>query len=128
MPETELLEQHVEVFYEKPNPYLYTFHGNVKQGNVSYWVMQGRLILDNSNILLRGCSLKINQFAIGVALYTGHDTKVMLNSTSAKPKRSGLEDKMNTYFKITFVSQFAVTFLWYGSAHSADSSLRSSTP
>jgi len=65
---------------------------------------------------------------MGVALYTGHDTKVMLNSTSAKPKRSGLEDRMNIYFKVTFASQFGVTFLWYGGANLADCYLPFWTP
>lgn len=35
MPEAGLIEQSVEIFYEKPNPYLYTFNGNVKQNNVT---------------------------------------------------------------------------------------------
>jgi hypothetical protein len=34
IPEPELIEQQVEIFFEKPNPYLYTFNGNVKQGSV----------------------------------------------------------------------------------------------
>jgi magnesium-transporting ATPase (P-type) len=80
--------------------------------------------LDNSNILLRGCSLKINQFVIGVALYTGHETKVMLNSSHAKAKRSGLEDMMNKYFKVTFISQFVVTFLWYRFGNVVDCFMR----
>jgi hypothetical protein len=38
IPESELIEQHIEVFFEKPNPYLYTFNGNIKYNNVTFKV------------------------------------------------------------------------------------------
>jgi phospholipid-translocating ATPase len=37
-------------------------------------------MIDNSNVVLRGCSLKINNYAIGLCVYTGHETKILLNS------------------------------------------------
>ncbi len=44
--------------------------------------------LDANNILLRGCILKNTKYAIGLVLYTGHESKVMLNSNKPRLKRS----------------------------------------
>lgn len=41
--------------------------------------------------MLRGSSLRNTQCIYGVVVFTGHDTKVMRNSTSAKYKFSKLE-------------------------------------
>jgi phospholipid-transporting ATPase len=47
------------------------------------------------NLLLRGCSLRNVDYVIGVVVYTGHDSKIMMNSVKAKTKTSKLENKMN---------------------------------
>jgi phospholipid-translocating ATPase len=47
-------------------------------------------MIENSNVVLRGCSLKINEWAIGLCVYTGHETKILLNSGSQKRKISKL--------------------------------------
>ena len=39
--------------------------------------------LNASNLLLRGSSLKNTRWALGVVVYTGKDTKVMMNSPKA---------------------------------------------
>lgn len=84
--------------YEKPNPFLYTFKGNINKEN-------GKIPLDNSNFILRGCSLRNTQWIIGVVLYTGHETKIMLNSTKARPKNSSLMNVMNRQIAILFIFQ-----------------------
>ena len=52
--------------------------------------------LGPKNFALRGCSLKNTAWLIGVATYTGHETKIMLNSQSSRLKRSKLETNLNT--------------------------------
>lgn len=47
--------------------------------------------LDESNFILRGCSLRNTHYMYGIVVYTGLDTKIMLNSTNARPKSSTLE-------------------------------------
>lgn len=42
--------------------------------------------IDIDQILLRGSSLKNTEYVYGIAIYTGHDTKVMMNSAISKPK------------------------------------------
>ncbi|WOK95908.1 phospholipid-transporting ATPase 1 [Canna indica] len=73
---------------ERPNRNIYGFLGNME-------VDGKRVSLGPSNIILRGCELKNTAWVIGVAVYTGSETKVMLNSSGAPSKRSRLETQMN---------------------------------
>ncbi|KAK8957280.1 Phospholipid-transporting ATPase 1 [Platanthera zijinensis] len=75
---------------EKPNRNIYGFHANVEVDG-----SKQRISLGPSNIVLRGCELKNTAWVVGVAVYTGRDTKVMLNSSGAPSKRSRLETHMN---------------------------------
>ena len=82
--------------YEEPNPHLYTFSGSITN--------QGKQIgIDNNSILLRGCKLKNTEYVIGLAIFTGHYTKIMKNSIKAKPKHSDLEHKLNRQIIIVFL-------------------------
>ncbi|RWW64648.1 hypothetical protein BHE74_00028103 [Ensete ventricosum] len=73
---------------ERPNRNIYGFLGNME-------VDGKRVSLGPSNIILRGCEIKNTAWAIGVVVYAGCDTKVMLNSSGAPSKRSRLETHMN---------------------------------
>jgi phospholipid-transporting ATPase len=84
---------------EKPNRNIYGFHANME-------IDGKRLSLGPSNILLRGCQIKNTEWALGVAVYAGRDTKAMLNSSGAPSKRSRLETHMN--FEIIILSMFLV--------------------
>jgi phospholipid-transporting ATPase len=39
-----------------------------------------------NNFILRGCSLKNTKWIIGLVAYTGHDTKIMMNSFASRAK------------------------------------------
>ena len=45
--------------------------------------------------MLRGCSLKNTKVIYGVVTYTGHETKIMMNSIKSRPKQSTLEKTTN---------------------------------
>lgn len=47
--------------------------------------------LETDNLCLRGSSLRNTEWVIGVAIFTGHDTKVMMNSAKSIPKFSKIE-------------------------------------
>jgi magnesium-transporting ATPase (P-type) len=47
--------------------------------------------LNAENLLLRGCMLRNTEFVYGVVIFTGHNTKIMQNSSSGKYKFSALE-------------------------------------
>lgn len=72
-----------------PDQNIYAFNGNTVLSN-------GKTIpLDENNFILRGCSLRNTCYIYGVITYTGHETKTMLNSVKARPKKSKIERLMN---------------------------------
>lgn len=73
---------------EQPNRNIYGFLANAE-------INGKKVSLGPSNIILRGCELKNTNWLIGIAVYTGSDTKVMLNNSGAPSKRSRLESHMN---------------------------------
>jgi magnesium-transporting ATPase (P-type) len=48
-------------------------------------------------MLLRGSSLRNTDWIYGVAVYTGHDSKVMMNSARSRAKFSKIELSLNKY-------------------------------
>ncbi|XP_028655873.1 phospholipid-transporting ATPase VA [Erpetoichthys calabaricus] len=74
---------------EKPNNDLNRFRGYIVHKN-------GRRDgLSKDNILLRGCTIRNTEEAIGIVIYAGHETKAMLNNNGPRYKRSKLERQMN---------------------------------
>ncbi|WOG89612.1 hypothetical protein DCAR_0208850 [Daucus carota subsp. sativus] len=80
---------------EDPNPSLYTFVGNFEYDKKIYPI-------DPSQILLRDSKLRNTSYVYGVVIFTGHDTKVMQNSTRSPSKRSRIERKMDKIIYILF--------------------------
>jgi len=85
--------------YEAPNPYLYTFNGSVTTKN------DEKVPLDANNFILRGCSVRNTNWIYGLVAYSGHDTKIMLNSVKARPKKSKVERMMSFQIIIVFIFQ-----------------------
>ena len=69
--------------------------------------------LQEKNLLLRGSILRNTDWVVGLVVYSGHDTKIMMNSVKAKPKRSKLEEQLNKYILIIFF--FVIFFCMLGS-------------
>ncbi|XP_076922236.1 phospholipid-transporting ATPase 1-like [Bidens hawaiensis] len=84
---------------ENPNRNIYGFMAAME-------IDGKRLSLGPSNIVLRGCVLKNTNWAVGVVVYCGRETKAMLNSSGAPSKRSRLETRMNR--EIILLSVFLV--------------------
>ena len=78
-----------KVVCEPPNDMLYKYEGTLEVGKQVY-------ALDANILLVRGSSLKNTEWVYGLVVYTGHDTKIMMNSSSAKAKFSNLEKSTNT--------------------------------
>jgi len=66
---------------EPPNRLLYEFSGNLSLGYGS------PLALGAEQVLQRGARLKNTNWVFGVAVYTGHETKLMKNTNLAPLKR-----------------------------------------
>ena len=77
---------------EKENEFIYKFFGTMR-------LREGaeQMALDVDQVLLRGSSLRNTKWIYGVAIYTGHDSKVMMNSSNNKPKFSKIENATNKY-------------------------------
>ncbi|CAN6482787.1 unnamed protein product [Victoria cruziana] len=73
---------------EDPNANLYTFVGSMNYGDENY-------PLSPQQVLLRDSKLRNTEYIYGVVIFTGHDTKVLQNSTEPPSKRSKIEKKMD---------------------------------
>ncbi|XP_063507059.1 phospholipid-transporting ATPase IB-like [Pongo pygmaeus] len=82
---------------EGPNRHLYDFTGNLNLDGKSLFA------LGPDQILLRGTQLRNTQWVFGIVVYTGHDTKLMQNSTKAPLKRSNVEKVTNVQILVLFV-------------------------
>ncbi|CAD8067999.1 unnamed protein product [Paramecium sonneborni] len=118
-----LYKEQILIHYDKPNPYLYKFNGtitmppdhNLSDGDqsrdsiINYDAEHRKVYqLDEVNFILRGCSLRNTHWIYGLVVYTGFDTKIMLNSTKARPKSSTLESQMNFFIILVFFIQLVI--------------------
>ncbi|KIO25076.1 hypothetical protein M407DRAFT_25607 [Tulasnella calospora MUT 4182] len=73
---------------EAPQPNMYQIHGAVI-------VDDDKQPVDGLTVLLRGTILRNTRWCIGIVLYTGEDTKIVMNSGATPSKRSRVERGMN---------------------------------
>ncbi|KAI9119687.1 hypothetical protein K1719_009076 [Acacia pycnantha] len=83
------------ILCEDPNPSLYTFVGNFEYEREVHPI-------EPSQILLRDSKLRNTDFIYGVVIFTGHESKVMQNSTKSPSKRSKIERKMDYIIYLLF--------------------------
>lgn len=81
---------------ELPNRHLYDFVGNFRPA--------GQLAqpLGPDQLLLRGSMLKNTKWLFGLVVYTGHESKLMLNSTATPLKRSTVDRIVNKQIVMLF--------------------------
>ena len=88
---------------DKPNLRLYEFSGKI--------IIDGQQIpIVNENILLRGSTLKIAPVIYGCAIYTGMETKMMLNTKFKSNKFSCIERQLNVYTGVFLLFLCLLTF------------------
>lgn len=59
-----------------------------------------------NNMLLRGCNLRNTEWALAVVIFTGVDTKIMINSGATPSKRSRISRELNWNVVYNFVVLF----------------------
>ncbi|XP_027499240.1 probable phospholipid-transporting ATPase VB isoform X2 [Corapipo altera] len=74
---------------EMPNNDLNKFQGYMEQPN------DERVGFNIESLLLRGCTIRNTEVAVGIVIYAGHETKAMLNNNGPRYKRSRIERRMN---------------------------------
>ncbi|OXB57983.1 hypothetical protein ASZ78_000860, partial [Callipepla squamata] len=77
------------IICEMPNNDLNRFKGYMEQPN------HERIGFNIESLLLRGCTIRNTEVAIGIVIYAGHETKAMLNNNGPRYKRSKIERRMN---------------------------------
>ncbi|KAL0884284.1 hypothetical protein ABMA27_016269 [Loxostege sticticalis] len=103
-----LADFHATIQCEPPNRHLYEFNGMLKETNAK------TIPLGLDQMLLRGAMLRNTSWVYGVVIYTGHETKLMKNSTKAPLKRSSIDRQTNTHILMLFMILLALSLLSAG--------------
>ncbi|KAK7309974.1 hypothetical protein RJT34_07141 [Clitoria ternatea] len=89
---------------EDPNANLYSFIGSMEFEEQQY-------PLSPNQLLLRDSKLRNTEYIFGAVIFTGHDTKVIQNSTDPPSKRSKVEKKMDKVIYFLFSILFLMAFV-----------------
>ena len=98
---------------EAPNNRIYKFDGNFDMAKIrssqrsvpnapptgdsinSDVAFSSLVPLSNDNVALRGMSLRNTEYVTGIVVYTGHDSKIQMNSAGATYKTSNITRQTN---------------------------------
>ena len=106
IPETGSLDNNTTLWHtngviecESPNRDLYTFNGNIQLND-----KQDKFPLTPMSLLLRGARLMNTEHILGIVVYSGHETKLLMNSTNAPSKRSNMDKMTDRVILILFIT------------------------
>ncbi|KAG8382965.1 hypothetical protein BUALT_Bualt05G0134800 [Buddleja alternifolia] len=102
--ENDLKDFRVVVKCEDPNANLYSFVGTMELHEQQY-------PLSPQQLLLRDSKLRNTEYIYGAVIFTGHDTKVIQNSTDPPSKRSKIEKKVDKIIYFLFGVLFTMAFV-----------------
>ena len=87
---------------EEPNRHIYAFNGNIG--------FEDKMVfpLDPSAILLRGAQLRNTGHVYGVVIYSGHESKLLMNYKKAPSKRSNMDKVTNYHIIFLFISLIVI--------------------
>lgn len=101
-------DDHIRMFSliecEHPNAKIYEFSGSLEYNGK-------KASIDKNNLLLAGAFLRNTDWVIGVAVYTGSETKLRMNLMKRKFKQSQIERKVNKYIIGILGIQFVFCFI-----------------
>ncbi|KAF7541767.1 hypothetical protein G7Z17_g11869 [Cylindrodendrum hubeiense] len=97
---------------EAPQPNLYKYNGALKwqqsvPGYAEEDVENMTEPIGIDNLLLRGCHLRNTEWALGVVVFTGNDTKIMMNAGITPSKRPRIAREMN----FNVICNFGILFV-----------------
>lgn len=105
--EAKVCKFNARLICDEPNEDLYRFVGTIKPADQSI----NLLSLNADQMMLRGSSLRNTAFIYGLVVYTGHQTKIMMNSTKAKIKLSKIEKMTNKMIIMVFCLELILCFI-----------------
>ncbi|GAP87238.1 putative phospholipid-translocating ATPase [Rosellinia necatrix] len=98
---------------EPPQANLYKYNAAIKWeqsfAGVGRKEMSEPITIDN--LLLRGCNLRNTEWVLGVVVFTGHDTKIMMNAGATPSKRARIARELNFNVLLNFGILFAICLL-----------------
>lgn len=97
-----------EVESEGPHPNLYSYQGFVLHSVDGEATKEPATI---NNLMLRGCTLRNTKWVVGIVLFTGSETKIILNTGETPNKKSKLSRELNYYVLANFGVLFLICFL-----------------
>ncbi|KAF7852745.1 uncharacterized protein EAF02_012144 [Botrytis sinoallii] len=98
---------------EAPHPNLYQYSGVARWTQYNGKDGPGEDMVEPisiNNLLLRGCNLRNTDWILGVVVFTGFDTKIMLNSGITPSKRSRIARELNWNVVYNFILLFIICF------------------
>ena len=101
IPVAELFQGTLEV--EVPNKNMHTFVGSLQLKNKT-----NPIAISPQNVILRGSVFSNTDWAYGIVVYTGRETKIMMSNQHAPSKLSRLESYLNNAIIIIFLSMISL--------------------
>ena len=95
---------------EGPHANLYSYQGNLKYVDSKDGDLKNEPVTI-SNMLLRGCTLRNTKWAMGLVIFTGDETKIMLNAGVTPTKKSRISRELNFSVLINFAVLFILCFI-----------------
>lgn len=86
---------------EPPHQNLYLYHGVLRYKDLATGDQKQEPVSINE-LLLRGCAIRNTNWIIGLVVFTGADTKIMLNGGDTPSKRSKIEKETNFNVLVNF--------------------------
>lgn len=86
---------------EPPHQNLYLYHGVLRYKDPTTGEQKQEPVSINE-LLLRGCAIRNTNWIIGLVVFTGADTKIMLNGGDTPSKRSKIERETNFNVVVNF--------------------------
>ena len=90
---------------EPPHQNLYVYHGVLRYDDPATGEHKQESVTINE-LLLRGCTVRNTPWIIGLVVFTGADSKIMLNGGETPSKRSKIEKETNFNVIVNFVLRF----------------------
>ncbi|THX87279.1 phospholipid-translocating P-type ATPase [Aureobasidium pullulans] len=96
---------------EPPHANLYSYSGAIRwkqQGSKNSEVQAAEMAepVSINNMLLRGCSIRNTEWVLGIVVFTGEETKIMLNSGITPTKRAQISKDLNWNVIYNFIILF----------------------
>ncbi|KAI0403821.1 phospholipid-translocating P-type ATPase domain-containing protein [Xylaria palmicola] len=98
---------------EPPQPNLYKYNAAIKwqQTFPGFGPKEMSEPITIDNLLLRGCNLRNTEWVLGVVVFTGHDTKIMMNAGATPSKRPRIARELNFNVLLNFGILFTICLL-----------------